>query len=375
LLLTLACGNAEHRKDDNVGSGGAGAGGASSSAGQVGSAAGAAGAIPIDALAKPWATAVCQYLARCFPFDAFAHVPGGCLALEQPRFEYGSIPRLKAEIASGKLSYQPDKIGACLNDFVSAPCGSSDSQFASCLAAIDGTVAIGGACTSELQCAGDAHCDVSASCPSVCEAPLDLAATCSSNQDCRAGLSCAFGTSACTAFAKKGEACRGATLGECGSGLVCVGASGDVAGSCQAIRKVQLGEPCDITSATICADGLACVIVGRAANDAAQQICVAPTSSRGPCSIGEQDSCPRDEYCPLTAVDLINGVYTATCRPIAKEGETCVAGTAACGATGACRSDSHCIELRKIGEACQADSECYSDTCIGGVCLVDPGCR
>jgi hypothetical protein len=60
---------------------------------------------------------------------------------------------------------------------------------------------------------------------------------------------------------------------------------------------------------------------------------------------------------------------------VATEGEACVPTSAACGTTGVCGADSHCIELRKVGEACQNDRDCYTDACVGNVCQLDLGCQ
>lgn len=269
-----------------------------------------------------------------------------------------SLDQIKRSVEAGRVAYDADAAGDCLEAFKSASCDvtseSSRDEPAACADAIKGTVIDGGTCFTNQEC-------VSGSCT---EAP-----TCT--------MACCMGTCDATrAEVAIGGTCNG-TTGACVEGSFCDSATT----TCTALRAV--GGAC--TANSQCGYGLFCPEAGTCAD--------AP--NRGA-------ACP-DQYC----ADLGDrcSAATTTCVALAKIGEACASGfaglfdcqqpltcnqtTLVCGnppvageaclficATGNyCNANDVCEAQKPNGQACQGDDECSSSYCDdANLCAVEPVC-
>jgi hypothetical protein len=126
-----------------------------------------------------------------------------------------------------------------------------------CLAALDGTVDIGGACDLDEDCKGKALCKASSgTCPGQCTALLVAGQACAQDSNCQDGLQCSTETKLCVLPAGNGQPCEyGAP--PCGPGFLCLGKddtnkkSGTCSSAAQAFSGVA-GGACDPTLGQLC---------------------------------------------------------------------------------------------------------------------------
>ncbi len=179
-------------------------------------------------------------------------------------------PCEKMLIAKG-TTQTPTGIEACAQAYATDPCLSffDTDQPMQCQPATPGTVAQGGACGANNQCAtGFCATGTYAVC-GTCQPKPAVGAACQSQADCGGGLACgkpagatALTIGACAAFVAQSGACDDDAF-PCQAGQQCVGAKANVAqsGTCQpAVSSV--GGTCDSSRKTAPAcdadDGLAC---------------------------------------------------------------------------------------------------------------------
>ncbi|MDB4993063.1 MAG: hypothetical protein JWM74_495 [Myxococcaceae bacterium] len=230
------------------------------------------------------------------------------------RVSYGDIntcktraqPDCKAGLAAPGTSATPDRIAACSSELKNVSCNDffAGNAPASCLPT-KGSVANGGACGDDSQCAsafcgkdGDKQCGSCAVPPALgsacvnnrCPTGLDCAAnvcikrgasgdSCDpEKQPCQGTLNCFKGK--CVAAGKAGDTCD-ATLKDAPScdlfqGVICV------AKKCELAKVVNAGEPCGFTGGTLvlCSGNLYCK---RDANKA-DGICAAKAKDGAGCN-------------------------------------------------------------------------------------------
>lgn len=247
-----------------------------------------------------------------------------------------NLKTLQAAAEAGLLTYDGDAAEACLDRIAGTGCGYSgwtvDSQ-GTCRGVFVGTVADGGACVDDEQCASE-ECDTAgcsmACCTGTCvpaPAPIAIGGDCSApDAECVTGAYCAFnsfGESVCAPTVPEGGACDDSSA--CDPGLACH--DDPVVGSTCGARPAE-GEVCDPAGFVPC-DRL-------------------------------------DNYCDPTAM---------TCQRRKDAGEACVllgGGDSSCALYALCVGGA-CVTKAVEGEPCAGDRNCLGLLqCNGGVCTAPP---
>ncbi len=225
---------------------------------------------------------------------------------------------LFADVDAGVIKYDAGAAAACLGEFKSS-CTFAGLHTAPDVSACDGvftgTVATGGACEINQECAGHAVCT-----------QTDTA--CNRNTACCAGT-CSADVPQPTVVAI-GGACDGNTKVCANQTAYCKIASGTQSGTCTAL-VTGAGTACDVFDA--CANPLYC-----------------DTSGSGSGSSG-------------------------TCKKAAATGEACMqdAGISCADGRDYCNAAMKCTRLPTVGEACP-DGACVGfATCESAVCVARPG--
>jgi hypothetical protein len=346
----------------------------------------AGGAIPIAELPAQLGQALCQAEQACNPFFyrvAFSNAD--CKAVLTAQLQESAFTQIQVAIDAKQVNYDGLKAHSCIAAVTSGSCGVLDHNLpAVCREALSGTVATGGDCDIDSECAGLARCQVdNGVCPGTC-APLSSAGVaCSADGDCALGLTCSVATQHCAPPAAQGEACKGGSAAECAAGLLCIGNddSQNRAGTCktaaQALTK-QVAEDCDLQAGPWCADGLACV-VEKALPLSAK--CHAIAAPGGTCGLGLPSECPTGQYCPLDFVDVATGKLSASCSALPGTGEPCgpalaisrCAGNLVCDDTTAPLTPV-CVTRHTLGESCSGDALCTSTHCVDKTCVPESVC-
>jgi hypothetical protein len=315
----------------STGTGGSiGTGGSTGTGGSIatGGAAGG-GPIPIAEYEALALAAGCNVLVRCglYPDQAT------CLSSDQV------VPHLYdtlvADVASGKVLYDPAQGRACVDATNTLPCtrtalAASNPDDASCDVVFTGTVAAGGACFLDEECAGGGNCQIDYTscpsgecCPGSCVAPPP---TVGPGGDCST-----YGTVTCAA----GTTCT-------------VDANGSTA-SCQA--TIALGGACvAATTAIPCTYPLYC--------DKTSGTCKAPASTGGACNPAEDalDCDTQTDHCDTT---------TLVCTPMVGPGSSCDPVYSACPTYAPCDAKTRtCVVEPAVGQACDPTGA----FCQGGNC-------
>lgn len=333
--------------------------------------------VPIDDVPKLYAGAVCKAFKACIG-DLYEVFSGG----ENCESNYETaitdeLPRIKQAIEAGKVKYDGKKVDACMAAIEAKGC-SLTGEPAECVAALDGTVEVGGDCEMDAECkGGDTHCKVSGACPGKC-APKELAGSdCDGDDDCAAGLKCSETTSKCIAPAGGGEACEGGgTAPECEPGLFCLGSDDDQKkpGACKTIAEGfsgKTGDPCFFEGKPACTTDLRCIVQSfDAGTGKIVTACGAPFASGAACKIAIPDGCPSGEFC-----DVPQNQLDGTCKPRPGAGQPCAKlfDDELCAAGTRCENGS-CRALQHLGAQCTIDDVCYSGNCVNGGCAPAGSC-
>jgi hypothetical protein len=241
--------------------------------------------------------------------------------------------QIEADTAAGKVKYDGEAAASCLAAYGSLGCSASAAGPASpslnetCSHVFTGTIANGGACLIDEECASQS-CDLStcggaACCLGACQAQIALGGGCSAvGAACVQGTFCKVGSSGgaiCTAPLALGQACDGAS-DRCAPGTFCLGTSTGASTTC----------------ATLPAEGASCP----------SGVCDSPADY---CDVVSRTCVPRIAVggaCPST----VGCLTYATCDPNA----------------------STCVLHRAAGTACTQSSDCISDYCPNGTCATPP---
>lgn len=339
----------------------------------------------IDEIAALVTKAQCTAAANCFGalFDVFLQGES-CEARIARQVANGEISKLPDALAAGTITYAPEKVQACLDKLSGASCSDMLTRDpAECLAALDGTVALGGACTYTFECKGAAFCKADATCPGTCAERLPAGQACKVDDDCASGLGCAKDTKTCTKPAAQGAACKGGSAPECLQGLICWGddASKSRTGVCYAQSELftagELGA-CAITGATplLCETGLACAIQAFAADGSLQTGCVKTVQASAACNGAFPSMCPPGQYCNVPQPASKNDTLSGSCVPLPTDGQTCAKALAvdgACAAEHVCDAGT-CKKIADNGGACTTNDDCAGGSCQSGKCGVHTAC-
>ncbi|MCC6217763.1 MAG: hypothetical protein IT376_23090 [Polyangiaceae bacterium] len=374
-LAFVACGG-----ESNSGGGGGGSGG---TAGGDGGA-----SIPFSEVQAMYVAASCESARNCFG-DAFDLFLAGrdCAEMVTKQVEAGEFPLIEAAIDDGRVTYDGTKVQACLDAVEARGCdGFLQREPAECQAAIDGTVELGGDCTLDAECKGQAFCKATGACPGKCSALQPAGAACGGDDDCMPGLECPSDTRLCGAPAAAGEDCEGNVAPDCGPGLICLGADDEQStpGKCstQAAAFVgDVGDPCAFGVDTVCKTQLSCAISFDAGSIGGT--CVAKYASGAACKPAFPEACPQGEFCELPTPGAGPPVLDGVCKPLPKAGESC----GSLLGPGACEPDHVCVyaqpedpsgicrAIANNGAPCSVDEQCWSERCVNGACAGDFACQ
>ncbi len=349
---------------------------------------GGSGAVPLAQAPAELAKAYCQAERDCSPFYysiGFANTD--CAASLTKQLEQATFGQIQAAIEAKTVTYDAEQGGACARSIASSSCANLDNNTPeSCQKAFAGTVASGGHCDIDQECAGLSHCVISGSvCPGVCAARASAGVACRKDGDCGLGLTCSPVTSHCAAPAAAGESCGGGVAGGCAAGLLCIG--DDVAttraGKCKTAAETltqKAGETCDLQAGPLCEAGLSCIVDSASLNGPVST-CHEAAAPNGECGFGLPGQCPTGQACPITLVQILTGTYTAHCEALPPEGAACGSPLdfARCGAELVCDSTTAplepvCITPHGLGQSCSDDSLCYSKHCVGNTCVPETAC-
>ncbi|UJR80023.1 hypothetical protein [Sandaracinus amylolyticus] len=331
------------------------------------------GSITLDEYGAESAEATCATIERCYGPDLVEALAGpDCVGSAQRTLEQASLPQIEAAIAAGTVQYDGAAARECVDAVADASCAAIDrASLPACEDAFVGTVAAGGACALDEECAGDAFCRIELTCPGTCQARVPSGSACEGDDECQAALRCLGGT--CQAPAREGAACGGGTEIECAAGLVCLGQQEPSAtmpegrtGLCRSLPATQtaaIGATCDPDNGPLCVSGVSCALIGVTAGTTPVFECVAASTSGGACNLGFPDPCPFDHTCE--GVDLAMGDFEGTCVALPRAGEPCPNNR--CGRDAWCSSGT-CRAVQSIGSACTSDADCFSGFCDGGTC-------
>jgi hypothetical protein len=333
--------------------------------------------IPLQDLPALYAETACAGARACFG-DVFPVVTAGedC----EQNAETGlrdALSRIERAIADGKVKYDGTRARACFD--AAAAQGCSDDEPAACTEMVDGTVAVGGACSESLECQGaDTYCKAGGSCPGRCAPRESAEGPCAMHDDCKAGLRCNREDGTCFAPAGAGDRCEGGTGPECSPGLICLGADNEQgrSGNCRTIAEAfsgSAGDPC-VLDAPFCRADLRCVIESvDVATGMITTRCGEPVGSGAACKMAYPDVCPPDQYCAVPAQSL-----DGTCRSKPGAGQPCAArgdDAADICAPGTRCDGGQCRPLQKLGGGCQSYAVCYSEHCLSGGCAPAGACE
>ncbi len=370
------------------GSGGSGGGGEAGSGGDAAGSGGGGGSTSgpaFEDLPPLLAQAMCSIVETCMGEDIVAGIYGEGMCEDRvvASVEDGDFGYTGDAIAAGRVTYNPDRVDACLASIQSAGCDFNATRFMrndACGEVLVGAVEAGGECGVEQDCLGDTFCKLD-SCPGICTPLLAAGSSCQDDDQCQEGLHCSDNTEKCATVAAEGAACGGGTGPDCEIGMVCAGEDEDTAtqGVCTAQADVfteKLGDSCSFETGTLCEPGLCCILVVETVDGGPQALfeCAEGVSSGQDCSFGVPTQCPFGEYC--SGIDLTAGDYAGTCQPLPGEGQDCVQDLAGSCAPGlVCDTDGKCHAVGRLGDPCVSDLGCASELCQGGVCARPPLCE
>src|SRR5512145_529654 len=134
-----------------------------------------------------YAEAACAAYEDCLgPVFALFLNGTDCAELTAKRLENGTFSLMEKKIEQKTIRYEPAKAQACLDAVATLNCDELlNRDQPACLAALDGTVAIGGDCDLSEECKGSAICQSSdGTCPGKCVALLSAGQSCSADGEC-----------------------------------------------------------------------------------------------------------------------------------------------------------------------------------------------
>ena len=251
---------------------------------------------------------------------------------------------------------------------------------AACLAALDGTVDLGGSCTLDDDCKGKALCkSASGTCPGQCAPLLVAGQACAKDGDCQDGLQCSQETQLCVQPVTAGHLCEYGSP-PCGPGLLCLGKddTNQLPGKCMTPAQAMSGQEggaCDPSAGQLCQSALSCVADSLTILPVAiTWLCVRTGSyaAGAACKPGLPEACASGNYCKTgSGLQALDG----TCTTIPPAGEACGTGLSQCRPGAACVSGL-CQNLTANGVGCTGDAMCYSEKCgPSGGCEAKVPCK
>ncbi len=339
--------------------------------------------IKFDDLPAEFAASLCDQFARCATvyYDILFSLED-CKVLLEEQVRQGGWSDIEQAVDEGRVTYDAKSAAKCFDDIAAVDCADVNVRpVDACEDTLKGSVAAGGECDIDDECEAGLICDTNMMCPGEC-APLRPAGEpCREDGECASGLVCSNVTQRCVQPGAQSDACGGGVEPQCDGGLACIGDDSMEmrTGTCRPFDEIELagsGEPCDLDAGTLCESGLSCVVVSL---DGPAFECRPIPVSGGSCGIGFPEDCPKGEYCPITAADILLGTLESSCTDLPADGEPCaqrpIDFLPTCAAYTRCdATTSMCLELRDLGESCSSSNQCYSGNCVNGGCATERAC-
>ena len=362
-----------------------GAAGTTAAAGTTGAAGGAgtggAAGVPLEELPARAATAFCTAFGNCLGELVDLWMGGEDCETLMTRTLEDEFGILSDAIEAGSVVYHPELVPACLQLWQGRSCEELNHRsIQECADAIEGTVAVNGECTMDMQCDGFHICKFDGQCPGTCTPRGSAGTRCTRDDECDDGLVCFSETGRCIAPRAETESCGGGVEPECVAGLVCIGQDEEegTPGTCGPISEAFTGEVGDTCGpdGSSCQLGLSCTVVDVLLNDQLQLECASPVGSGETCRIGFPKQCPPDELCD----NLDSATLQGTCVALPGEGQPCAQrfddDDYHCAPYTRCDlSTGNCRALQRLGATCSADDLCYSGNCVDGGCASESACE
>jgi hypothetical protein len=331
--------------------------------------------IALADLPPKFAAALCTSYEACVGKDVVNLFMNGqsCADRTQPAITNGTFPLFQSKIGAGKMAYDPLKAQACLNAIAARTCAQmNDRDPPECLAAFDGTVALGGASTLDEECKGSAICQsTTGTCPGTCVGLLAAGQACTKDGDCASGLQCSTETKLCVQPAGADQKCEWGQP-PCGPGLVCLGKN-DTAmtpGTCKSPAQAfaaDEGAACDLAKGQLCKTGLSCAVL----NATLQCVKAGSYAAGTACRVAVPDACAAGNYCKSSG---LLQPFDGTCTGLLQAGAACDPKASRC-QTGAVCAAGKCQNLAANGVSCTADEMCYSENCASAGCEAKLPCK
>jgi hypothetical protein len=262
---------------------------------------------------------------------------GGPTDVIKSVIEKGCTTQLDGQTKHNRGVYDATKAAACLKELETATClklsDSNSTTVQACNAVVKGTVAIGGACIFEQDCANGAACvkSDSASCGGTCAAKKAPGEACQNASDCDPG-----GTSKVAVCGLSPQVCAqnpAPTRSEAAVGADCGGSE---------------------TEIKICARGSTCSANGSAIT------CKAFVREGAACTVGNNE-CEFFTSCKAgicTRFNSVGGSCSAN-STATEEASLCLQGSCVGGT---------CVAPKAEGESCTSFTDCASFSCSVGKC-------
>jgi len=333
---------------------------------------------PLSELPEVYASAICEAFANCAGPLFEIYRPGEDCASRVAAQLAEELGRIETAVEAGRIVYRGDRLTACADEIRGRSCSELlERDSALCMAALDGTVELGGTCSLSTECKGRAYCDFTDACPGTCRELQPAGGSCTSDGQCASGLVCSAETGRCVEPAGAGDLCE-AGEPECEPGFLCAGAdaNNDGSGNCRTYDEVLAagnGQACSPVAGELCDPDHVCVIQSADANGLVAT-CMPNVASGAACRAAFPDQCPDDEYCEIAPETLEGG-----CVPRPGPGEPCGRGPfetegSICAANTRCNGGT-CRELATLGENCSNDEACLSEHCRDGACISADSCE
>ncbi len=336
--------------------------------------------VPISEVPKLYAEASCSAVRKCLG-EAVDVLLGGesCTANTEAAIA-DDLPRLEQGIEEGKITYDGEKVRACIDAIETAGCDLLDnSEPEACRDALTGTVASGGDCSLDAECQGESYCKSGGTCPGKCTSREQAGGACDRDSNCARGLACSEATSRCVKPSGPGASCGGGVEPDCSAGYFCIGEDETEGrtGNCRSVAEVFVGkdgEECSFDEGPFCAPDLNCVVdsidleVGAVVTK-----CAKTAGAGGACKVGFPNPCPAGEYCKAEP-----DTFEGTCTKAPAAGEPCAAGPfdeepSVCAPSTRCDGGT-CRARQSLGGSCSTDDVCRSERCVEGACVSSGTC-
>lgn len=337
--------------------------------------AGCTSSVAIEDVPEQQSDTLCALVGDCVPED-LASVFGlgrvNCETYVTGQYEAG-LDSVQVLIDRGTILYDGAAAARCFSDMRALGCELTISaEPESCRDIFVGTVEIGGACSIDDECAGEAYC-LSALCPAeagTCTARQASGTACTGDEQCESGLVCEDDVCRVPTNTSGGP-CGGDSDLDCPLDQYCLGEDATTRGTCTpwaSVLTIAAGQPCDPTMEDFCQEGLSCVVT---AVDPTTFMptweCRARVGAGAACGDGFPGQCPDTHFC---TANPLAGTFEGTCDALPVAGEGCHQdeNEPACAPGLTCNVSLNCVVPVDNGGTCSDNSDCFSRRCVSGTC-------